>query len=136
MNRDPHASPAGPTFTEREFHEAMAKGPCLCADIDPSDRPCLTCEGHAALRQLDSTALWSLDVDGYGYPAGPFRPRHRGCICKPPCLGFRCMSPYHVGARRSPWCRGCADTFPDSCDDCWAIETGNVDLVGLSSKRS
>jgi hypothetical protein len=33
----------------RQFVEAMAQGPCLCAEIDPKDRPCLTCEAQTAI---------------------------------------------------------------------------------------
>jgi hypothetical protein len=32
----------------RAFCEAL-RGECLCAEIDPSDRPCLSCEAIAAL---------------------------------------------------------------------------------------
>ena len=30
------------------FALLMSRGPCLCEDIDPSDRPCLTCEAVEA----------------------------------------------------------------------------------------
>ena len=29
-----------------DFWRDMAHGECLCAEIDPSDVPCLTCAGH------------------------------------------------------------------------------------------
>ncbi len=41
--------------SERElltFTAQFADGECLCAEIDPSDRPCLTCEGLLALCKL------------------------------------------------------------------------------------
>jgi hypothetical protein len=31
----------------RAYRAEMATGECLCAEIDPSDRPCLTCEALA-----------------------------------------------------------------------------------------
>jgi hypothetical protein len=34
------------------FTAQFADGECLCGEIDPSDRPCLTCDGQAALREL------------------------------------------------------------------------------------
>lgn len=27
----------------------LAEGPCLCSEIDPSDRPCLTCDAQHIL---------------------------------------------------------------------------------------
>lgn len=33
-----------------ELYVEMAKGSCLCMEIDPSDRPCVTCEAQKALR--------------------------------------------------------------------------------------
>ena len=47
----------GPDFTEAEFGEAMAVGPCLCAEIDASDRPCLTCEAQARLGHSAAAVL-------------------------------------------------------------------------------
>jgi hypothetical protein len=34
------------------FVAQFAEGECLCSEIDPSDRPCLTCDGQAAVRKL------------------------------------------------------------------------------------
>lgn len=47
--------PVGDDVSEEElltFTAQFAEGECLCAEIDPSDRPCLTCDGQAALRKL------------------------------------------------------------------------------------
>ncbi len=40
------SAPTSPGFLA--FAEAMAQGPCLCAE---EDRPCLTCEARAVLAQ-------------------------------------------------------------------------------------
>jgi hypothetical protein len=65
-------------------------------------------------------------VDSYRLPASRFRRRLIGCMCRVPCLGFRCRTPGHrghptldVNAPLIPWCRGGSDELPDGCDDCF-----------------
>lgn len=39
------APPSGEaTWTAEEMTGLLAGGECCCSEIDPSDRPCLTCE--------------------------------------------------------------------------------------------
>ena len=40
-------------MTLEEFRIAMAEGECLCDEVEPSDRPCLTCEALADLQVDD-----------------------------------------------------------------------------------
>jgi hypothetical protein len=35
----------------RAFAEVLAEGECLCAKIDPSDKPCLTCGAKGYLAE-------------------------------------------------------------------------------------
>jgi len=44
-------------MTERDFAKLMAQGECYCAEIDPEDRPCLTCDGKEHLADLDADGL-------------------------------------------------------------------------------
>jgi hypothetical protein len=47
--------PAGDDVSEEElltFTAQFGDGECLCAEIDPDDRPCLTCDGQEARRKL------------------------------------------------------------------------------------
>jgi hypothetical protein len=47
---------AAAEVTEEEayvsFAQNLAEGECVCAEIHPSDRPCLTCDAKRFLRDL------------------------------------------------------------------------------------
>lgn len=63
----------------------------------------------------------ALVVDSYGQPVTFPRFRWPGCLCRVPCLAFVCTSKHHKGDRRAPWCNGCSDDEPGSCDTCWCV---------------